>query len=67
MVAWKVIILASLIVIPLVAGVWLWIRSKAHPGMLPLFVLAALVISALLAGGYILFDMWLVARNQGHF
>jgi hypothetical protein len=30
-------------------------------------VLAALVISALLAGGYILFDMWLVARNQGHF
>jgi len=56
-----------LFALPLVGGVMLWHHSKGKPGALVLVLLGALVVGALLAGAYMLFDMWLVTRNQGHF
>ncbi len=57
----------ALFVLPLVGGVLLWQRSRGKPGALVLILLAALVVGAILAGAYMLFDTWLVTRKQGHF
>jgi len=56
-----------LFVLPLVGGVLIWHRAKGKPGALVLILLAALVVGAVLAGAYMLFDTWLVTRKQGHF
>jgi hypothetical protein len=57
----------ALFVLPFVAGVVLWHHSKGRPGTLVLVLLGALVVGAVLAGAYMLFDTWLVTRKQGHF
>jgi len=63
----KPVIAVALLLLPVVGGVVLWHHSKWRPGTLVLVLLGALVVGVLLAGAYMLFDMWLVTRNQGHF
>ena len=60
-------IAVALFAAPLVGGVLLWLRAKGKPGTLVLVLLGALVVGALLVGAYVLFDLWLVTRKQGHF
>jgi len=57
----------ALFLLPLVGGVLLWHRLQWKPGALVLVLLGALVVGAILAGAYMLFDTWLVTRKQGHF
>ena len=63
----KISIAILLLLLPSIGGIAMWVRLKLRLGILPLILLGALVLGALFAGGYMMFDMWLVARNQGHF
>ena len=63
----KPAIAIALFVLPLVGGVLLWHHQKGKAGSLVLILLGALLLGAVLAGASMLFDMWLVTRNQGHF
>jgi len=57
----------ALLAVPVLSGVIFWYRSKGTAGALVLVLLGTLLLGAVLAGAYILFDIWLVTRKQGHF
>jgi hypothetical protein len=57
----------TLLVVPIISGVLFWFRSKGTGGGLVLTLLGTLLLGAVLAGAYVMFDIWLVTRKQGHF
>lgn len=63
----KISIAILLLLLPSIGGIAMWVHFKLRLGYLPLVILGALVFGALLAGGYMMFDTWLVTRHQGHF
>jgi hypothetical protein len=63
----KPAIAITLFAVPIISGVVFWVRSKGTPGALVLTILGTLVLGAVLAGAYMMFDIWLTTRNQGHF